>query len=96
MLGHTGSRGGRRLGILRTSRATVKGFRATLCITSRWKTMRGEQAMLTALTKPITPATRLLSVGTSGDKLADSAVAAPIRPAGSLRMTTLYSRMQAK
>lgn len=94
MLGRIGSHNGRRLGILRTSRATVKGLWARLCITSNRRSGGGESLETRGQVGSNTPLNSGLSVGTSGDKAHRRTVVAMTRPPCPINMTTLYSRIR--
>lgn len=96
MLGRIGSHNGRRLGILRTSRATVKGLCATLCITFNRRSAGGKPIGACRRFRLNTPLNGGLSVGTSGDKVHVWTAVPLTRPPCLINMTTLYSRMQKK
>lgn len=94
MPGRIGSHNGRRLGILRTSRATVKGLCARLCITSNRRLAGGELLDTRGQLTSNTPLYSGLSVGISGDKVHVWTAVALTCPPFLINMTTLYSRMR--
>ena len=96
MHGQTGSHEGRRLGILRTSRATPKGYGAVLCITRARRSPVEESTAAGAIEWQIIRLIDALSVGTLGDKRVDLDETVDLPCACVQSMTTLYRRVVGK